>query len=265
MPTKFIPIALTAAAFGAVWHCSARAEIKTENVEYKDGDTVCEGYLAYDDSKKEQRPGLLVIHDWMGVGPYAKGRAEQLARLGYVAFVADIYGKGIRPKDAKEAAAEAGKYKADRALLRRRANAGLSQLKAQKLVKPEQIAAIGYCFGGTTALELARSGADLRGVVSFHGGLDSPTPADGRNIKAKILALHGADDPFVKPADVAAFQEEMRQAKVDWQMVYYGDAVHAFTQQAAGTDKSKGAAYQEAADKRSWQAMKDFFTEIFAK
>jgi dienelactone hydrolase len=244
---------------------SALAEMKTQTIEYKDGETVCEGYLAYDGATKNPRPGILVIHDWMGVAPYSKGRAEQLAQLGYVAFVADIYGKGVRPKDAQEASAEAGKYKADRALLRRRVNAGLTQLNQQKLVKPGQIAAIGYCFGGTTVIELARSGADVRGVVSFHGGLDSPNPTDGKNIKAKILALHGADDPFVKPADVAAFQDEMRQANVDWEMVYYGGAVHSFTHPGAGTEKSKGAAYNEAADKRSWQAMKDFFAEIFGK
>jgi len=256
---------LTAAAFTGLLTHLTLAEVKTQAIEYKDGDTVLEGWLAYDDASKEPRPGVLVIHDWMGVAAYSKGRAEQLAQLGYVAFVADIYGKSVRPKDPQEASAEAGKYKADRALLRRRANAGLEQLRQQPLVKKDQLAAIGYCFGGTSVLELARSGAELRGVISFHGGLDSPNPADGKNIKAKVLVLHGADDPFVKPADIAAFQEEMRQAKVDRQMVYYGDAVHSFTHQHAGTDKSKGAAYQEAADRRSWEAMKDFFAEIFAK
>ncbi len=256
-------LALPALVLSGVIPYAAFGAIKTEIVEYKDGDTVLEGYLAFDDANKGKRPAVLVIHDWMGVADYSKGRTEQLAGLGYVAFCADIYGKGVRPKDAKEASAEAGKYKADRALLRRRANAGLAELKKQQLVGPSKIAAIGYCFGGTTVLELARGGADIAGVISFHGGLDSPKPEDGRNIKCKVLVLHGADDPFVKLPDIEAFQKELRDAKVDWQMVYYGDAVHSFTQKGAGTDKSKGAAYQEAADKRSWIAMKNFFAELF--
>lgn len=243
----------------------AMAEIKLETVEYKDGDTVCEGAIAFDDASKTPRPGVLLVPDWMGVSDYAKGRAKQVAALGYVCFVADIYGKGVRPANAGDAGAQAGKYKADRPLLRSRVNSALAELKKNAVVAKTKPAAMGYCFGGTTVLELARSGAEISGVVSFHGGLDSPTPADGKNIKGKVLVLHGADDPFVKPADIAAFQEEMRGNKVDWQMVYYGDAVHSFTRPDAGNDKSKGAAYQEAADKRSWEAMKKFYAEIFAK
>ena len=185
-----------------------------------------------------------------------------LAQLGYVAFCADIYGKDTRPKNVQEAGAQAGKYKNDRALLRARVNAGLDVLEKNELVDPQRIAAIGYCFGGTTVIELARSGADLNGVVSFHGGLDSPTPADGKNIKCKVLVLAGADDPFQKPDDLAAFENEMRDSKVDWQIVFYGGAVHAFTQPDPGFVNA-GAKYNEKADKRSWQAMKDFFAEIF--
>ena len=136
-------------------------------------------------------------------------------------------------------------------------------MKKTELVDPKRVAAIGYCFGGTTVIELARSGAELNGVVSFHGGLDSPTPADGKNIKCPILACHGADDPFEKPEDLAAFEKEMRDAKVDWRLIKYGGAVHAFTQPMAGNDNSKGAAYNEKADKRSWEDMKLFFAEIF--
>lgn len=241
------------------------AEVKTQTLEYKDGDTVMEGFLTYDDASKERRPGILVVHDWMGLSEHTRAIAEELAKSGYVAFAADIYGKGVRPADATEAGALAGKFKADRALLRHRANLGLDELKKQELVEGAKIAAIGFCFGGTTVLELARSGAPIAGAVSFHGGLDSPAPEDGRNIKAKLLILHGADDPYVKQADIAAFQEELRKAGVDWQMNYYGDAVHAFTQKKAGSDKSKGAAYNEPAARRSWQAMKTFFAELFGK
>ena len=265
IPTMRHSLLFPAAIFFVAASCASLGKVHTETVEYKDGETVLEGFLAYDAERKGKRPAILVIHDWMGVAEYSKGRAEEIAGLGYVAFVPDIYGKGVRPANAQEASAEAGKYKSDRALLRRRANAGLKQLAQHALVDPAQIAAIGYCFGGTSVLELARSGADVRGVISFHGGLDSPSPADGKNIKAQVLVLHGADDPFVKPADIAAFQDEMRAAKIDWQMVYYGDAVHSFTQKGAGTDKSKGAAYQEAANRRSWKAMLDFFEELFPK
>ncbi len=253
-----------AAAFLCVLSPAARATLQTRAVEYHDGQTVLEGVLSYDDATTAHRPGVLIVHDWMGVSDHTRGIAEDLAKMGYVAFAVDIYGKGVRPTDMPSAAAEAGKFKADRALLRRRANLGLEQLKAQSGVDGSKVAAIGFCFGGTTVLELARSGAAFAGGVSFHGGLDSPKPEDGAHIKSKLLILHGADDPFVKPADLAAFQEELRKAGVDWQMISYGGAVHSFTQVRAGTDKSKGAAYHEPSARRSWQAMKDFFAEIFS-
>ena len=242
---------------------SAQAKLHTETVEYKHGDVTLEGFVAYNDAIPEKRPGVLVVHAWKGLGDYAKKRARQLAEMGYIAFAADIYGKGVRPKTREEAGAQAGKYKQDRALLRSRVNAGLETLQKHPFVDPHRIAAIGYCFGGTTVLELARSGADVKGVVSFHGGLDSPNPADGKNIRAKVLALHGADDPFVSAEDLAAFQEELRQANVDWRLVSYGGAVHSFTNKGAGNDNSQGAAYNEKADQRSWEEMKQFFHEIF--
>jgi dienelactone hydrolase len=242
---------------------SVHAKIMTQTIEYKQGDTTLEGYLAYDDATAGARPGVLVVHQWLGLTDYEKHRAEQLAALGYVTFCADIYGKGIRPQNTSEAGVEATKYKTDRALLRLRVNAGLDVLKSNELVDTKHVAAIGYCFGGTTVLELARSGADIAGVVSFHGGLDSPTPADGKNIKCKVLVCHGADDPFEKSEDLTAFEKELRDAKVDWRLIKYGGAVHSFTQPMAGNDNSKGAAYNEKADKRSWQDMKSFFAEIF--
>jgi dienelactone hydrolase len=241
----------------------ASAVIKTETVEYMQGDAVLEGYLAYDDSFTGKRPGVMVVHEWMGLNDYAKNRAEQLASLGYVAFAADIYGKGIRPKDAKEAGEQASIYRADRGLMRARALAGLEELKKCPLTDTLKIAAIGYCFGGGTVLELARSGARLNGVVSFHGNLDTPHPEDARNIKAKVLVLHGGDDPYVPAEQVAAFQKEMREASVDWQMTIYGGAVHSFTNPASGNDPSKGAAYNPEADRRSWEAMRPFLNEIF--
>jgi dienelactone hydrolase len=255
---SLIPILLT---LGAA--LTAQAQIHTETIEYKQGDTDLEGYLAYDASIKGTRPGVLIVHQWKGLTDYEKKRAGMLAQLGYNVFALDIYGKGIRPQSSQAAGAQAGKYKSNRDLLRARAQAGLAVLQKHELTDPKHVAAIGYCFGGTAVIELARSGADIAGVVSFHGGLDSPHPEDGKNIKCKVLALHGADDPNVPAKDLAAFEDEMRQAKVDWQLVKYGGAVHSFTDWNAGDKPGQGAAYNEKADRRSWAAMKQFFAEIF--
>ena len=241
---------------------SAPAKIVSQTVTYQQDGTPLEGYLAYDDAVAGPRPGVLVVHQWLGLTDYEKHRAVMLAELGYVAFCADIYGQGVRPQNTGEAGVQATKYKTNRALLRARANAGLAELKKNPLVDGHRVAAIGYCFGGTTVIELARSGAELNGIVSFHGGLDSPTPADGKNIKCPVLICHGADDPFEKPADLAAFEDEMRAAKVDWRLIKYGGAVHSFTQTQVG-DIIPGARYNERADRRSWADMKSFFTEIF--
>lgn len=249
----------TALLLGAV---SLRAAIQSKTIEYQQGGATLEGVLVWDDAVSGPRPGVLVVHQWLGLTDYEKHRAEMLAQLGYVAFCADIYGKGVRPKDVSEAGLLAGKFKSDRALLRARVNAGLEQLKKSELTDPKRLAAIGYCFGGTAVVELALSGAELNGVVSFHGGLDAPNPADARNIRCKVLALAGADDPFQKPEDLAAFENEMRDAKADWQITFYGGAVHSFTQPDPGFS-NPGARYNEKADHRSWQAMQNFFAEIF--
>jgi dienelactone hydrolase len=176
----------------------------------------------------------------------------------------DLYGKGVHPADAGEAGKLAGALKGNRPLLRDRMKAALDSLRASALVDSRRIAAIGYCFGGTAVLELARSGAEVAGVVTFHGGLDTPTPEDARNIKGKILILHGADDPFSPLSTVMDLNKEMKDAGADYQIVLYSHAVHSFTNPAAGNDNSKGAAYNQNADRRSWQAMKAFLAEVFA-
>lgn len=238
--------------------------ISVETIEYPDDGVTCEGFVAYDKERIGKRPGILIVHDWMGVSPFVRGRAEELAAMGYVALTADIYGKGVRPKTEEEAAQLATKHRADRPALRKRARAGLTALKGNPLTDTQRTAAIGYCFGGTAVLELARSGAEMTGFVTFHGGLETPNPEDARNIRGKVLVLHGADDPIVPMPQVIAFQDEMRQARIDWQMVSYGGAVHTFTRQDSGNDPSTGVAYDEKADRRSWEAMRLFFEEIFA-
>ena len=249
--------------FALVSTCAALAgPIKTEPIEYAAAGITMRGVLAYPADLTQRRPGVLVFPEWMGLNAYSRHRAEQLAELGYVALAADPYGEGRTARDTKEAASLSGALKeGNRALLRQRADAALTALRAWRLTDTNRLAAIGYCFGGTTALELARAGADLRAVVSFHGGLDTAHPGDARKIRAAILVCHGADDPFNPKPVVDAFQDEMRQAGVDWQMVLYGGAVHAFTNPDAGNDKSKGVMYDPKADHRSWELMRAFLLE----
>jgi len=208
-------------------------------------------------------PGVVVIHQWMGLTDHERKVADDLAKLGYAALAADIYGEGVRPKDGKEAGAQAGKFKGDRALYQARIKAALDALKAQPGVDGSNIAVIGFCFGGTGALEAARAGLPVKGVVSFHGGLDVPEGRAVKPIAAKVLVCHGAVDPYVPAKDVAAFHEEMKTAKADYVFIAYAGAVHAFTQKEAGNDPSKGAAYNEAAATRSWRHMKGFLEESF--
>lgn len=249
--------------FGFLMTFSSLGSVQFETFHYKQGDTDLEGVHVFDKRFEGKRPGILICHQWMGLSDYERVRATMLAELGYSVFCADIYGRGNRPSNRQEAAALAGKFKGDRGLLRARVNAALDALRHQTATDPDRVAALGYCFGGTTALELARSGAEVLGVVSFHGGLSSPTPESAKRIQCKVLVLHGAEDPHVPAAEVAAFKDEMRAGKVDWQFVSYGGAVHSFTDWNAGNDPSQGVAYNEKADERSWEVMKDFLDELF--
>lgn len=241
-----------------------KAAVETQEVEYRDGQTLLRGFLAVDTSSDDPRPGILVVHEYKGLGEYAKRRAVQLAEMGYVAFAVDMYGQDVRPTTHEEAAATAGVYKSDRSLMRQRILAGYEVLGAHPLTDPSRIGAVGYCFGGTTVLELARSGAPVAGVVSFHGALSSPRPSDARAIKGRVLVLHGASDPHIGPDEVEAFRREMEEAGVKWRLISYEGAVHSFTVPEAGDDPSTGVAYNAEADRRSWEEMTNFFREIFA-
>ncbi len=241
----------------------SEAKVRTENIQYRHGDVLLEGYLAYDDSVSGKRPGVLVVHEWWGLNDYAKSRAEQLAAMGYIAFAADMYGKGVLAKTAEEAGMLASMFRSNRQLMRARAGAALEVLRKNELVDVGRMAAIGYCFGGGTVLELARGGAAVKGVVSFHGNLDNPNPQDARNIKASVLVLHGGNDPYVTPEQVMSFWKEMKGTDALWQITIYSGAVHSFTNPSSGNDPSKGVAYNSRADKSSWEAMRLFFSEIF--
>lgn len=252
-------VAMAALTLLMGWQASAA--IKTEVVEYKEGKTSLEGFMAFDESVKGPRPAVLIVHQWMGLSENEKMRAQMLAEKGYVAFALDIYGKGVRATSPDAAGKLAGQYKENRKLYRDREMAAYNLIKKDKRVDPKHIVIMGYCFGGMGALELGRAGASLAGIVSFHGDLSSPSPKDAKNIKAPVLVLHGAIDPYTKD-QVKGFMAEMNDAKVDYQLISYANAVHAFTQKEAGNDNSSGAAYNEKADKRSWLALIDFLGEV---
>jgi len=260
-------LAVTAAALLAA--NPATAKVVTKTVVYEHAGTKLEGFLAYDDAKaaKGKLPGVLVIPEWWGLNAYAKGRAEQLAAMGYVAFAADMYGQGVATEDPKKAGELASPFQG-KPLLAERANAGLEQLLNMDRVDPKKVAAIGFCFGGTAAQALAYTGAPLAGIVSFHGGpVNAPAPAAG-TVKAKFLLLNGAADPFVKPEARAALEKSLEDAKIDYQSVDYAGAVHAFTNPDADRLAAAGGmkgmiGYNEPAARRSWKAMQIFFEEIF--
>ncbi|MEQ1484300.1 dienelactone hydrolase family protein [Methyloglobulus sp.] len=237
--------------------------IVENTVVYMDEDTVLEAFFAFDDSVSARRPAVLISHAWGGRDSFVADKARKLAGLGYVGFALDMYGKGVLGADKEENATLMQPFMADRGKLQKRIKTALNAVSLLPWVDDKKIAAMGFCFGGLCVLDLARTSVDIKGVVSFHGLLGAPDNTQGNKIKAKILALHGRDDPMGPPEQVLAFQEEMTQAGADWQFVSYGHTVHAFTNPVAN-DPDFGTVYQADADRRSWQAMQNFFAEIFA-
>ena len=237
--------------------------MKTQSIEYQDGNVTLRGFVAFDDQTAHQRPGVLVMPEAFGLGAHATQRAERLASLGYVALAGDPYGNGVEYTDLQEAIKYAGALREDPAKFRQRARVALDKLASLPQVDASRLAAIGYCMGGTFALELARDGAALKGVVSFHGGLETQRPAVVGQVKAKVLVCTGADDPFVPVAQANALAEEMTKAGVDWQIISYGGTVHSFTNPDADRVGMPGLAYNKLSDERSWKTMTSFFAEIF--
>jgi dienelactone hydrolase len=233
--------------------------IQQRAVAYDCDGTACEGLLVYDDAQGGPRPGVLVCHAWMGLREPEIGRATMLAELGYSAFCLDNFGQGVRPSSVDEASATISIYIRDLALWRRRAQAGFAAMTVQAEVDSARCAGIGYCFGGRTILELARTGAELKAVVSFHGFLGTEKPAGKGDIKGAVMACNGAEDPMVKEDQIQAFEREMRAAEADWCFINYGNAVHGFTVQGRGP--APGINYNEQADVRCWAAMRALLEE----
>lgn len=235
--------------------------IKTRLIEYRHGETLLEGFLAWDDSAERPRPAVLVSHAWGGRGDFEQDKAMKLAELGYTGFAIDMYGKGVRGGNPEENAALMAPFMEDRQLLQQRIAQGVETLRQQSEADSERIAAIGYCFGGLCVLDLARIGSDVRGVASFHGMFTPPGNTAGQAINAKILCLHGYDDPMAQPANMLELATELSAAGADWQVHAYGDTVHSFTNPAAN-DKAAGTAYDASADRRSWTALMNFLEEV---
>lgn len=233
-------------------------------IAYNDGAQKLNGLVIAPSKMNKSKPGILILPAWKGIDESSKEVAFQLAKLGYYTFVADIYGEGNYPKNTKEAGEQAGYYKKNYWDYQRRIQLALNQL-IQSGAHADNIVIIGYCFGGTGVLEAARAGFAVKGVVSFHGGLGKDPSRTNEPVKTKVLVLHGADDFYVPKEEITAFQQEMREGKTDWQMIYYSDAVHAFTDKTAGNDNSKGAAYNEIAAKRSWNHLLLFLDEVLTK
>lgn len=242
----------------------AFAAMQAKPVEWKQGKLRFSGYLVYNDANTTKRPGLVMVPDWKGVTPASVEKAKQIASAGYVVLVADVYGKGVRPKDDKAAGALVAKLYQDLPGLRARAAAALDMLRSLANSAPidtDRIGAVGFCFGGKTVLELARSGADIAGVVTFHGGLDTTLPAESGALKASLLVLNGADDKYVPDEQIRAFENEMTSAGADWQFVNFAGAVHCFALESANSPP--GCVYNERAAKRAFSMMNLFFHERF--
>jgi dienelactone hydrolase len=250
--------------FLAIFSYSSVSFAQLKPVKYKDGNQVLNGFGIQPSKKSPQKPGILILPAWMGIDKLSKDTAENLAKLGYYTFVADIYGEGNYPKDYNEAGKNAGFYKTNFANYQKRISLALEQL-IRSGANPDNIVVIGYCFGGTGALEAARGHLNVKGVVSFHGGLGKDAARPTEPITAKVLVCHGADDPYESKEEITAFQQEMRDTKADWQMIYYANAVHSFTNPESGNDNSKGAAYNGKAAKRSWEHLKLFLDEVLKK
>ncbi|HEU4618629.1 MAG TPA: dienelactone hydrolase family protein [Gammaproteobacteria bacterium] len=243
---------------------TAEAAMRKEYFDYPDGDLICEGYVAYEEAASGRRPGVLVSHTWAGQGEPERATAERLAARGYVGCALDLYGKGVRGRTREENARLMQPFMDDRALLRRRINAALAALQAHPAVDPERTAAVGYCFGGLCVLDLARSAPrGLRGVVSIHGMLHAPKLEPKARIGAKVLILHGYDDPLAPPEHVLAVARELTEAGADWQLHAYGGTMHAFTNPAANAPE-QGLKYNEAAARRAWIALTTFLEEALA-
>jgi len=251
--------------FVALCSAAAHAEIVTKTIDYKHDDVQLQGYLAYDDAVEGERPGVLVVHEWWGLNDYAKRRTRQLAELGYVAFAADMYGKGKVTADPKQAGEWAGHMSGDLDLWRSRAMRGLEILKGRAECDADRTAAIGYCFGGSTVTQMAFADAPIKGVVSFHGSLPLPPQAGELTIKPEVLICHGAEDGFVKPEQIDAFKSALDDAGAHWTFVEYSGAQHSFTNPNADDYGVNGVSYNRRADQRSWAHMKAFFERILAK
>ncbi len=236
--------------------------IQTRLIEYQHGDAVLEGLLAWDDSLSGARPGVMVTHAWAGRGDFEDDKAKQLAELGYVGFALDLYGKGVRGSSVEENSALMQPFLEDRGMLQQRLLLSLNTLREQDEVDSANVAAIGFCFGGLCVLDVARTGEDLAGVVSFHGLFAAPGNTAGNKIKARVLALHGWDDPMSTPEQVVGLAEELTGMGADWQIHGYGNTMHAFTNPEAN-DPSFGTVYDATADRRSWIAMQNFLAELF--
>ena len=257
---KWSTLVLLAAALGT---SPAAAEVKTKPIEYRDQNVSLSGHLAWDDAMAGKRPGVLVVHEWWGLNDYARARAEQLAKLGYVAFALDMYGKGKLTEHPQQAGQWAGEIRKNTKSWQQRARAGLDILRKQPQTDNARLAAIGYCFGGSTVLQLAYSGEALRGVVSFHGSLPAADATQLKALTAGILICHGADDAFIPAEQIEAFSTALTKGKADWQMIYYAGARHSFTNPGADRRGIDNIKYDPRADRRSWTHMQTFFAEIF--